>query len=183
MRAWNPLHIPSIRPSLFLRRSITASLSIGFLNTEVMNFPEPSGSSPALNPPGIAIICDSLILSAICFIDSSILILLKFLNTNISASPPALSKTFAVSYSQFVPGNTGINTFGFAIPPFPFITLPAVYSNFLTSPSISSFAGKTLSRGFIQASIISSSSISTQFILIISSSIVFPIFICSRPSR
>ena len=35
-----------------------------------------------------------------------------FLNTKVSASAPALSKAFAVSYSQFVPGNTGINTFG-----------------------------------------------------------------------
>ncbi len=38
-----------------------------------------------------------------------------FLNTVIFGSAPASIKAFAKSYSQFVPGNTGINTFGFAI--------------------------------------------------------------------
>ena len=33
--------------------------------------------------------------------------------TNTSVSAPAFSKRFAVSYSQLVPGNTGIRTLGF----------------------------------------------------------------------
>jgi len=51
----------------------------------------------------------------ISFIEYSTLEVLKFLNTKISVSAPALSKAFFVSYSQFVPGKTGINTFGLAI--------------------------------------------------------------------
>jgi hypothetical protein len=39
----------------------------------------------------------------------------KFLNTLTIVSAPARSKAFALSNSQFVPGNTGINTVGFAI--------------------------------------------------------------------
>ena len=37
-----------------------------------------------------------------------------FLNTLIVTSAPARSNAFALSYSQLVPGNTGINTFGLA---------------------------------------------------------------------
>ncbi len=40
---------------------ITASLTLGFLNIVAINLPEPSGSSPALKPPGNAIICDEFI--------------------------------------------------------------------------------------------------------------------------
>ena len=36
----------------------------------------------------------------------------KFLNTFVTTFAPALSKAFVESYSQFVPGNTGINTVG-----------------------------------------------------------------------
>ena len=39
----------------------------------------------------------------------------RFLNTLVITFAPAFSNAFAVSYSQFVPGNTGINTVGFAI--------------------------------------------------------------------
>ena len=39
----------------------------------------------------------------------------RFLNTAILGSPPASINAFAKSYSQFVPGNTGINIFGLAI--------------------------------------------------------------------
>jgi hypothetical protein len=38
----------------------------------------------------------------------------KFLNTLVITFAPAFSKALALSYSQFVPGNTGINTVGFA---------------------------------------------------------------------
>lgn len=77
-----------------------------------MNFPEPSGSSPALNPPGNIIICASSICFANAFIEYSMSFSFKFLNTSILATPPASSNAFARSYSQFVPGNTGINTLG-----------------------------------------------------------------------
>ena len=42
----------------------------------------------------------------------------RLLIMNISGSAPASSSTLAVSYSQLVPGNTGISTFGLEIPIF-----------------------------------------------------------------
>ena len=39
----------------------------------------------------------------------------RFLITIVSVIAPAFSKALAVSYSQFVPGNTGMRTRGFAI--------------------------------------------------------------------
>ena len=38
----------------------------------------------------------------------------RFLNTKVSATAPAASNALAVSYSQFVPGKTGIKTLGLA---------------------------------------------------------------------
>ena len=79
-----------------------------------MNFAEPSGSSPALNPPGNMIIWEDLIAASKAFTESVMFCADIFLNTTVCTSAPAASNAFAVSYSQFVPGNTGINTFGFA---------------------------------------------------------------------
>lgn len=39
----------------------------------------------------------------------------KFLTMTVSGSPPADKTAFALSYSQFVPGKTGIMTFGLAV--------------------------------------------------------------------
>ena len=39
---------------------------------------------------------------------------LRFLNTWVTTCAPARSNAFVLSYSQFVPGNTGMNTVGFA---------------------------------------------------------------------
>lgn len=39
----------------------------------------------------------------------------RLLTTKISARTPAASKAFAVSYSQFVPGNTGMSAVGRAV--------------------------------------------------------------------
>ena len=80
-----------------------------------MNLPLPSGSSPPLNPPGIMMICEFLIAFSIWFTDSSIAEAERFLITIVSVTAPAFSKALAVSYSQFVPGNTGIRTLGLAI--------------------------------------------------------------------
>ena len=77
-----------------------------------MNLPEPSGSSPPEKPPGTNTIWLFLILLAKASTDS--FTSTKFLITKISTSAPALSKAFFVSYSQFVPGNTGTNTLGLA---------------------------------------------------------------------
>ena len=96
------------------RSSDTASLTCGLRKKEVMNFALPSGSSPPEKPPGIIIICAFAIALANAATDSSICALVRFLMTKISASAPAFSNARAVSYSQFVPGNTGISTRGFA---------------------------------------------------------------------
>ena len=53
IRAWKPLQMPRMRPSRFWMRSMTASATCGLRRTVAMNLPDPSGSSPAENPPGI----------------------------------------------------------------------------------------------------------------------------------
>ena len=107
--AWKPLQIPPIRPSLFLRSSLTLYLIAAFLKKAVINFPEPSGSSPPEKPPGMNTICDFDSFSAKAFTDSRIASEERFLMTNISGSAPPSARAFAVSNSQFVPGNTGIS--------------------------------------------------------------------------
>ena len=106
---------------------MTSSEIFGFLNIAAINFPEPSGSSPPLNPPGNIIICEVLISSTIAEILSSTAAGVKFLITKISGLPPAFLQTFALSYSQFVPGNTGIKIFGFAILFLDFFKKSALY--------------------------------------------------------
>ena len=56
IRAWNPLQIPSASPSRSFTSLVTASLIFAFWNAVAKNFAEPSGSSPAENPPGNIII-------------------------------------------------------------------------------------------------------------------------------
>ena len=46
--------------------------------------------------------------------DSSTMEGVKFLITRVSAWPPARLNALAVSYSQFVPGNTGMKILGLA---------------------------------------------------------------------
>ena len=57
INAWKPLQIPSAKPSLSFNNLCTASSIFAFLNAVAKNLAEPSGSSPALNPPGNIIIC------------------------------------------------------------------------------------------------------------------------------
>ena len=92
----------------------TASVIFAFLNAVAKNFADPSGSSPAENPPGNMMICDWSIAFTNSSTESRISSAVRFLNTFTIVSAPALSNAFALSYSQFVPGNTGINTVGFA---------------------------------------------------------------------
>ena len=83
-----------------------------FLRNEVMNLPEPSGSSAPEKPPGInkTFALDSAVANS--FTERFRWSAVRLLTTNISASPPAFSTALAVSYSQFVPGNTGIRNLG-----------------------------------------------------------------------
>ena len=61
--------------------------------------------------------------------------------------PPAFSNALWLSYSQFVPGNTGISTLGFAIETFAFFTVLAWYVS-LTAVlyALSAFIGNTSSN-------------------------------------
>ena len=80
-----------------------------FEYTVEINLPDPSGSSPAENPRELLIILDSLIFLQNSLTDSSISFDERFLKWNIAIQHPDFQSSF-VSYSQFVPGNTGINT-------------------------------------------------------------------------
>ena len=178
IRAWKPLQIPSIIPSLFLSKSITASLTFGFLNTAAINLPEPSGSSPALKPPGIIIIWLLWIISTILSIDSSSHCVLRFVTTKVSATAPAFSKALFVSYSQLLPGNTGIRTLGAAMPlPENFFstTLNGLISMSAFFTSSRYFVGNIFSRGLIHILSASSRSIVTPLATILFSEVVLPI--------
>ena len=80
-----------------------------------MNLAEPSGSSPELKPPGSMRICDWRIAVARAVRDSSTASGVRLRKTRVSVLAPACSKTAAVSYSQLVPGKTGITTLGFPV--------------------------------------------------------------------
>ena len=113
--AWKPLQIPRARPSLSFNSRITASLIFAFWNAVAKNLAEPSGSSPAENPPGNIIIWAWSMAFSKVSTESRISAASRFLNTLVMTFAPARSKAFVLSYSQFVPGNTGINTVGCAI--------------------------------------------------------------------
>ena len=110
--AWNPLQMPHISPSRFLSSSMTASRTAGPRRNAVINLADPSGSSPPEKPPGSAMICARPTASAKAAALSAISAAVRLRTTKISACAPARSKARAVSYSQFVPGNTGISTRG-----------------------------------------------------------------------
>ena len=80
-----------------------------------MNLPLPSGSSPPEKPPGINTICADLRLFAKSSTLFATFSALRLFITNISGSAPASRMAFALSYSQLVPGKTGIKTLGFDV--------------------------------------------------------------------
>ena len=112
--AWNPLQMPSTSPSRSLSSCMTASDRLGLWNRAAMNLPEPSGSSPALNPPGNINIWQRRIALASASTDCSMSRADRLRTTSTSGSPPAWAKARAESYSQLLPGNTGMMTRGFA---------------------------------------------------------------------
>ena len=115
IRAWKPLQIPAISPSRSFRSFSVSSLTSALRKNAVMSLPLPSGSSEPEKPPGMNIICAVLSDEANCSALRLIISPLRFFITIISGSAPASAITFAVSYSQFVPGNAGMRTFGFAV--------------------------------------------------------------------
>ena len=85
----------------------------GFLSVAAMNLPEPSGSSPPEKPPGSMRICALLMPEVIACTDSSTACGVRLRMTSASTSPPAFSKARCVSYSQLMPGKTGMKMRGF----------------------------------------------------------------------
>ena len=57
MSAWKPLQIPSMSPSRSFKSFMISSFNTSLRNAVAKNFAEPSGSSPAENPPGNMTIC------------------------------------------------------------------------------------------------------------------------------
>ena len=123
-----------------------------------MNLPEPSGSSPPEKPPGSITIWARRTACSSLAIVSSIAAAERLRTTRISVSAPAFSKARAVSYSQFVPGNTGMHTRGFAALMAGAFAFRSVQSGTSRSTGTSgALFGKTFSSGFIQAWIASPS--------------------------
>jgi len=175
IRAWKPLHIPSARPSLSLRSFSTASFILALRKAVAKNLAEPSGSSPAENPPGNIIICDWLIAFSNSSTDSLMLAASRFLNTLTIVSAPALSNALALSYSQLVPGNTGINTVGFATLFLHTYTLPFEYTGDSTlSVSLETFVGNTPSNVSFHTLNASSILIETSSYVNLASSVTVP---------
>ena len=114
MSAWKPLQMPHIRPSRASRSLVTSSLIAPLRKNAVMNLPEPSGSSPPENPPGINTICEVFSSSANFSTEREMPSAVRLLMTMIFVAAPASSIALAESYSQLVPGNTGMSTLGFA---------------------------------------------------------------------
>ena len=116
--AWKPLQIPAIKPSRSFNSLWTSSVINGLRKNAVMNLPLPSGSSPPEKPPGTKTIWLSRSSLANAFTLSAMSRADRLRMTMIFGSAPAHESARAVSYSQLVPGNTGISTFGFATPIF-----------------------------------------------------------------
>ena len=118
MRAWKPLQMPRTRPSRFCSRSITASATWGDAEkggdelagaVRLVAAGEAAGQEEDLTAPGPPGQTGRR-MSA-----TSVGGVWLF-STRICGSRPARSAARALSYSQLVPGNTGISTFGFAVP-------------------------------------------------------------------
>ena len=110
---------------------------------------------------------------------------------------PALSNACAESYSQLLPGNTGINTVGLAVlflqtyiseVLYSFVTAPSSKMLFLSALSESSSErgateGNTFSSLFFQFSSASASEITTSPTVKLPSSVTTPIFLASLRAR
>ena len=80
-----------------------------------MNLPLPSGSSPPENPPGMNTIWAPARAWANRSVEAAMPAGVRLFSTSTTGSAPASRRALAVSYSQLVPGNTGISTRGRAV--------------------------------------------------------------------
>ena len=129
-----------------------------------MNLPDPSGSSAPEKPPGIKSTFALESAAANSLTERFRWSAVRLFTTKISASPPAFSTALAVSYSQLVPGNTGIKNFGFSTVLLGAASLLVLYiiSGMLSSevlmlqlytgsslPSYRAFSARSLTRPFL----------------------------------
>ena len=112
MSAWKPLQMPRASPSRSLRSFSISSRMRSFRNAVAKNLADPSGSSPAEKPPGNMMICASAIPLAYSSTEERMSSSVRLRNTLVVTAAPALSNALAESYSQFVPGKTGMKTRG-----------------------------------------------------------------------
>ena len=80
-----------------------------------MNLAEPSGSSPPEKPPGSTTSWADRMAVSSAWADWASRSPVRLRTTTISGSMPARRQAWAVSYSQLVPGNTGITALGRAV--------------------------------------------------------------------
>ncbi len=150
-----------------------------------MNLPLPSGSSPAENPPGIMRIWARRMAWAMASRDSSTARASRLRNTTVSVTAPARSNTWAVSYSQLVPGNTVRTTRGRAMPRAgacgAWSTRGWKGGSAGTAPSWR--VGKMGSSGASQTARARSSARESPFVRITGSAWVVPRRVQARPSR
>ena len=168
INAWKPLQIPRMSPSLSSTKPIMQAATLCSRITLAMNLAEPSGSSPAEKPPENARISARFIHLQSSSRDFSSSCLLRFLITTNRVSAPDNLKALAISYSQFVPGNTGRTARGFTVPDENFLSLQRIpsrgplfsFSFLLKTPEaqpgmdmggiIPETGGKTFAKGFSQ---------------------------------
>ena len=167
--------MPSIRPSRLFSSSWMLSLMPASRRKDAMNLPEPSGSSPPEKPPGRITICALRIEFSSCSALSRRASAEKLRTTTISAAPPAFSTARAVSYSQLVPGNTGITASGFALLTAGAAALRSVKETLVRcSSEAAALVGNTLSSLPSKAAVSSSSVTDSPATVIFSSSVVWP---------
>ena len=106
-RAWNPLQIPMIKPPRSMNLSMAArTFSLSKMLT--INLADPSGSSAAEKPPAKKIMLAFSTLSTIVSTDLTIASSFSVTNGTKLTLAPSFSKALAESYSELVPGNTGM---------------------------------------------------------------------------
>ena len=140
-----------MRPSRSLSRRRTASVTLGLRKNAVMNLALPSGSSPPEKPPGIMMIWLLSIFSTKAFVLSATASGVRLLMMKVSGTAPARSKASAVSYSQLLPGKTGMMTRGLARLP-QYVSGILLASLIMSTPPPSSRYGNTSSSSCSHAS-------------------------------